>query len=202
MNPKSKALLNSQFRPLKTSKLNPYVMRPTPYGETRISPRLSAIRAAAPGADLRGMASPANLAEAKAHYTSGLPGGPKYGRQIEARQAAADMVRRYRKTGNLSAVARLVDLDRKLTEFARGDRALPVLIPALTERLAGPGEDSIHSGMVRRLTTAAAKKDKGAFDSVNAQLGRHLRLPTKPLEMAKVRKGLAHDLRYHRRFAK
>ncbi len=108
MNPaRTKALANGAKRPLTTSKLNPYAMRRIGGGieETRISPRLSALnKQRAEGKIwLLGNRDVSALAEAKANY---VPGS-----RAEGRQAAADMLRRYRKTGYLSAsLSRLVDL--------------------------------------------------------------------------------------------
>lgn len=117
MTPSAKALANGAKRPLKTSALNPYAMRPSYGGEVRISPRIAALDkakfAGRPGASMSPSAIHA-IAERKANYVTGT--------KAEARQSAAEMVRRYRKTGNLSAIQRLTQLNADLTEFAYGDR--------------------------------------------------------------------------------
>ena len=115
MTPSAKALANGAKRPLKTSALNPYAMRPSYGGEVRISPRIAALDkakfAGRPGASMSPSAIHA-IAERKANYVTGT--------KAEARQSAAEMVRRYRKTGNLSAIQRLTQLNADLTEFAGG----------------------------------------------------------------------------------
>ena len=119
MNPLSaKALVNGSGRPLTTSKLNPYVMKKLPdTGEIRVAPRIAALKKVIRRGATFTRTAHANWQEAKANY---VPGTHAEGRQhtAEARQAAADMVRRYRKTGYLSAIARLTNLNARLTEFA------------------------------------------------------------------------------------
>ena len=88
---------------LTTAKVNPYVMRRTPYGEVRIAPRVQLVGAAA--------------AEAKANYIPDLVGKSSV---TEARNHAAEMLRRYRATKQLSSRDRLVLLDARLTELGRG----------------------------------------------------------------------------------
>ncbi len=121
MNPNSaKALVNGAKRPLKTSKLNPYVMRPARDGvhEVRISPRIDALNAQWQAGRLRvpapGVRGLHTVAEDKANYVPGT--------RADARAAAADMLRRYRKTNVLSAnmnlVTRLTSINDALTEFA------------------------------------------------------------------------------------
>jgi hypothetical protein len=96
---KFKGIANAAGRPLKTSKLNPYVMRALPAtGEVRVSPRIAALKAAGHPGNL-----PA-LAEAKAGYTD----------PADARATAAAMARHYRKTRALSALARLTELNDRL----------------------------------------------------------------------------------------
>lgn len=88
----AKALANGAKRPLTTAKTNPFVMRRTDYGETRISPRTKLVGRVA--------------AESKANYVPGA--------KAEGRQAAAAMLREHRKTKMLSRADA-----RALVEFAR-----------------------------------------------------------------------------------
>lgn len=115
MNPNvAKALANSAKRPLKTSKLNPYTMKKTVEGDIRVSPRLDAIKrnAVRQGAEadhpIMGRVLRSNIAENKALYATD---------KQEARASTAAMVKRFRKTGNLSA-----DL-KTIVEFAKMDLA-------------------------------------------------------------------------------
>src|SRR4051812_26318901 len=114
MNPRSQALANSAFRPAKTSKLNPYRMTKTGWGETKVAPKISALRAMGDKIQYPGHASikPSRAAvggvsESKAYYAAG---------RVDARNTAADMVRRYRKTGKLSAIERLTELSARLEQ--------------------------------------------------------------------------------------
>lgn len=90
------------MKPITTAKVNPYVMRRTPYDEIRIAPRASLVGAAA--------------AEAKANYIPRLAGQSGQSFVADARKHAADMLRRYRATRQLSSTERLAALDAQLGE--------------------------------------------------------------------------------------
>jgi hypothetical protein len=99
MNPdKAKALQNSLKRPVRTSRLNPYVMNKTPHGEIRVAPRQYP--------DTLPRVTKA-MSEAKAYYATG---------KDDARSTAAGMLRNFRKTKSLSRSDTAA-----LVEFARGD---------------------------------------------------------------------------------
>lgn len=195
-NPMAKAHMNGTKRPFKTSPLNPYVMRRRPeYGEVRISPRIAALKAT-------GMshAQAIQAAESKANYQPGYARGWD---TRDSRSTVAHMLRRYRKTGELSAVARLTELNARLTEFARGDYALRKLLPDFDEAAAWQGTSgSAHSNALRDATIAAVRKDVPKFKSANRRLNIAIGYPTTPLHMPDVRYGVARRLRYLRHMDK
>lgn len=110
MSPRQQSLLNGSRRPIKTSPANPYVARSTQYDEVRVSPKIALLKA-------RGASHGAaqGMAESKANYM------PKAAGKAEIRAGIADMVRRHRATGELSAKAerRLVQLNARLSRVAK-----------------------------------------------------------------------------------
>lgn len=110
MSPRQQSLLNGSRRPIKTSPANPYVARSTQYDEVRVSPKIALLKAR--GAS-HGVAQ--GMAESKANYM------PKAAGKAEIRAGIADMVRRHRATGELSAKAerRLVQLNARLSRVAK-----------------------------------------------------------------------------------
>jgi len=128
MSPTLKAHFNSRSRPLKTSAKSPVALRRTPHDEIRVSPRVSALRAQG-----MGRAQAAAKAEDVANYVprstswDGLPLTRRMRRQghvSDARGAAADMIRQWRKNGKqFSALDQyLVELSEKTEEQRRESR--------------------------------------------------------------------------------
>jgi hypothetical protein len=109
MNDQMKAYQNGLKRPLKTNARTPAVISRTGYGDLRVSPRISTLKAnGVPAAKAR------DRAEAMANYVSGY--GAKGSATAEARQAAAMITRQNRKAKLLSAQDAA-----SLVEFAYGD---------------------------------------------------------------------------------
>lgn len=109
LSPKAKAAYNAAFRPARTSRLNPYSMRKNPFAEEHVvAPR---------GAKLHTEAG-----AAKAYYTTS---------RADARTTAADMLRRFRKTKQLSAkssdISRLHQLNAKLDRIVEFRSPHPII---------------------------------------------------------------------------
>lgn len=135
MTSQAKASQNSFKRPLKTSKLNPYAMRQTGYDETRISPKIAALKGqfgkTGSGYGQGGMSLP-EIAEAKANYI------PRSAGKAGTREAAAEMLKRYRKTKMLSRADASA-----IVEFARGDQAAKFI---KANKLGNMYPGTVHAG--------------------------------------------------------
>jgi hypothetical protein len=106
MTPQLKAYQNGLKRPLKTNKRTPAVISRTGYGDLRVAPRISTLKAnGVPASKAPGRA------EAMANYVSG--DGTKGSVTADARQAAAAITRQNRKVKLLSRADA-----RNLVEFA------------------------------------------------------------------------------------
>lgn len=169
MTPQAKASQNSFKRPLKTSKLNPYAMRQTGYDETRISPKIAALKGqfgkTGSGYGQGGMSLP-EIAEAKANYI------PRSAGKAGTRGAAAEMLKGFRKTKLLSRADA-----QALVEFARGDQAIAHAAkkgwlspaPDFHNESAGTMARGAEDSVFRASEIARLARDRGA--RANPKLG-------------------------------